>query len=202
MEEATEPQEKPAMIPIISDAVRNIDKHQMVRCSYFTIQSDDPLSTLTLNTSSFDSPTLLLNLEAILIGSPGNYECFEKPQDIIELYNFVEDREDLFIDISDIWVPLEWFGEMEIKQGMLFRIPDSYFSLCWKLRNDRISTEELYRDSSLYNQAHDTSKQREPIVVYAEEETAAFAAWTKMQIEQSRERYYAHKGVTLKKIKE
>ncbi len=94
------------------------------------------------------------------------------------------------------------FGKVKIKQGMLFRIPDYYFSLCWKLRNDRISSEELFghigRD--YINQA--TVSPPHPLLQYSSKETSAFKRWTKRQIEESRKIYKANKSEALKKIVE
>lgn len=194
--------ENPVLIPITVDVERNIDGYPMVRCSYFSIQSEDPLSNLTLNTDLFRAPILSLNLEAILIGSPNEGINFSSVQDINDMYDYIEDQENLFVDINDIWVPVEWFGEVEIKQGMIFRIPDHLFSLCWKLRNDRISTEELYAQTAGLPKREDKELISPQAVVqlrYSEEETGAFADWTRTQIEESRAIYQNNKENALTK---
>ena len=200
MEQNQEPSDKATLIPIITDAVRNIDGYKMVRCSYFTIQSDDPLSNLSLNNSGFESPAILLNLEAILIGAPNEQKMFNGIKDITALYDYVESNDNLYIDLNDIWVPLNMFGTGDITQGMLFRIPDYYFSLCWKLRNDRISAEELYGHIGRDYLDQTTASPPHPLLQHSRKETNAFKRWTKKQIEESRKIYKANKSDTLKKI--
>ena len=202
MEQNHEAAEQAALIPIITDAIRNIDGYQMVRCSYFTIQSDDPLSHLSLSNSGFDSPAILLNLEAILIGAPNDQKRFNGIKDINALYEYVESNDNLYIDLNDIWVPIKMFGTEKITQGMLFRIPDYYFSLCWKLRNDRISSEELFGHIGKDYLDPATESPPHPLLKHSKKETNAFKRWTKRQIEESRKIYKANKSEALKKIEE
>ncbi|MEN8185519.1 MAG: hypothetical protein ABFR05_00160 [Bacteroidota bacterium] len=190
------------MIPIIVDVERNIDGHQMVRCSYFSVQSDEPLLNWKINIRSSNSPIVLLNLEAILVGSPSNPNDFKTIEDINEMYDFIEDsNEGLFVDINDIWIPVEMFGKTDIEQGMVFRIPDEQFILLWKFRNDRISIEELFSDEERFVHKMMPDLKQKPPVYFSEEETMAFQKWTYKQIEQSRMRYNENKKHVLKKIK-
>lgn len=195
--------EKTITIPIIVDVERNIDEYQMIRCSYYTIQADEPITNLQLNIGDIDSPIFLLNLEAILIGAPNKTNRFETVQDIAAMYAYVEQYDELFVDINDLWVPVEWFGQVNVKQGMIFRIPADRFIRCWKLRNDRISTEEMFRDEDVKKDAIRSKFLKKPIVEYSEE-TDVFIQWIQDQINQSRDRYNKNKEQKkiLKKIKE
>lgn len=188
-------------IPIISDVVRNIDGYKMVRCSYFTIQSDEPLFNCSLKIGNLNYPILLLNLEAIILGSPNNPFEFKNMVDINEMYEFIEEGDLLFVDINDIWIPIEWFGEIEIKQGMVFRIPGERFSICWRLRHDKISIEEMFSKENIKDKDVKINFLHEPPVRFSEKETQAFNQWTNLQIEQSRKRYEENRNNTLKKIK-
>ena len=189
-------------IPIIVDVEREIDDYRMIRCAYFTIQSDEPLPNWSLGIGNFSSPILLLNLEAILTGSPNNPDKFENVEDIESMYDFIERHDELFVDINDIWVPIEWFGKVDVKQGMVFRIPEDRFSICWRLRNDRISIEEMFSDENVKEENIKLKLLQEPHVHFSDNETHVFNQWTKLQIEKSKERYNKNKDRTLKKIRE
>ena len=183
-------------IPIIIDVERNIDGISMIRCSYFSIQSDNPMSNWTISTGGIDSPVLLLSIEAILLGSRQSPDYFRSHSDVDSIYDFIEDHEGLFIDINDIWVPSSWFGTKELKQGLLFRISQDKFSLCWKFRNDIISTEEFMALDD------EIDKSKSSFIRFSENENDAFRSWTDNQIKQSQEIYQGNRGNYLQKIKQ
>ena len=189
-----------ALIPIVVDVKRNIDNHIMVRCSYYSIQSDKPMPNWTIQAGGTNEAMLLLNLESILIGNPNKASYhFGEVSDVEMMYDFVEKENDLFVDINEIWVPIEWFGGVPIKQGYLFRIHQVHFSWCWQLRNDIISSDEFY-SKSLDDENLKSLMDREPIVKYSEKESEVFKQWTEKQINRSREIYQANKENYLEKI--
>lgn len=202
MDQIKESPNKNILVPIIVDVKRNIDGYQMIRCSYFSVQSDEPLPNWNLKMGEVNSPILLINLEAIIVGAPNNSNKFNNYEDIIRMYNNIEKYDALFIDINDIWVPIEWFGIIGINQGMVFRIPQDRFSLCWKLRNDKISIEEMFEDENILDERIKSKLIERPPVRFSEGETFVFKKWTEVQIDQSRENYKNSKGQekTLKKI--
>lgn len=180
-------------IPIIVDVERNIDGIKMIRCSYYSIQSDEPMPNWSLNIGRNNAAMLLLNLEAILLGSPDSPDNFRNVNDIDAMYYLVEEHEGLFVDINDIWVPKRWFGKDDLKQGLLFRISQESFSWCWKFRNDVISAEEFLAFEK---------EMKDSYLRFSEEETNAFYMWTEKQILQSRDIYQEKREQYLQKIKE
>ncbi|MGI9550802.1 MAG: hypothetical protein ACR2MT_06340 [Aurantibacter sp.] len=180
-------------IPVVTDVERNIDEINMIRCSYYSVQSDIPIPNWTLNVLDDSTPMLLLNLEAILVGPVQNVDKFSSVEDIDLMYDFVEKNEGLFVDINDVWIPTNWFGIKEIKQGLVYRISQENFSLCWKLRNDNISSEEFIYESKNI---------KEPFISFSEEETSVFQKWTKKQIQESQEIYQGNRTDYLQKIKQ
>ena len=159
-------------IPVVTDVERYIDGINMVRCSYYSIQSDIPMPNWAINVSGKSTPMLLLNLEAILVGPIQNVDKFSKMEDIDTMYDFVEQNEGLFVDINDVWIPSTWFGGKEIKQGLVYRISQENFSLCWMFRNDNISLEEFIPEGR---------KIKASYISFSEEETYVFQEWTKKQ---------------------
>ena len=182
-------------IPIIVDVERIIDEIPMIRCSYYAIQSDKPMTDWTINAGDTRASMLLLNLEAILVGPPQKEHVFRDKNDVALMYQFVEDQDALFVDINDIWIPLSWFGNNNVKQGQLYRIGQEEFSICWQFRHDMISAEELTEFTK--DEVKDESS-----IEFSEMETEIFHNWTQEQIEQSRKIYQNERSNYLTKIKE
>ena len=183
-------------IPIITDAIRNIDGSNMVRCTYFSIQSDHPAPgwTLTPVTTEASPSMILLNFEAILVGPPQYSDIFRDDKDIAAMYDFIEKHEELFVDINDIWVPHEWFDHEKIDQGLVYRITLETFQWCWKLRNDVIASES-------FRNLAEQQKDPEPPLRYSEIETRAFKSWTENQMSHSQQIYHDNRERYLQKIK-
>ncbi len=177
-------------IPIIYDTIRNIDNHKMLRCNYFSVQTDEPLPNWHLGINNESYPILLLNLEAIIIGAPKSPELFRNPLDIDDMYNSIEENTDLFVDINDIWIPQDWFKLGNFIPGSVFRISQKLFTSCWKYRNDQIDVNEFI---SSFNEKEDG------IISFSEDESAVYNEWTKLQIQQSQEIYRQNQN-KLKKL--
>lgn len=185
-------------VPIITDVVRNIDGYEIVRCSYLSLHSDGPNPNWSLNIDGLQSQILLVNLEAIVIGSLKDGSHFHSLSDIEQLYAFAENNEGLFVDINEIWVPFDWLGKKTIEQGLLFRIPVEYFSMCWKYTNGSISSQELFEEELTLRKESNIDS----IVSFSEQETEAFNTWTKKQIDESIEIYQSNRKDYLAKISE
>jgi hypothetical protein len=179
-------------IPLVVDVERNIDGYEMVRCAYYSIESETPLLGTEIEIQGTDHPFLFLHLEAIFLGSPINQDYFYSTDDIDAMYEFTESHEGLFVDINDIWIPISWFGKQEIKQGRIFRIPVDRFIACWKFRHDHIAVEELIATDL---------KEVAVYLDYSEEESRSFDEWTRLQISQSQEFYHSNRDNYLQKIK-
>lgn len=52
-------------VPLIVDAVRNFDGLEMVRCMYFSIETDLPFPDWHLSLGKFQIPVILVGLSAI-----------------------------------------------------------------------------------------------------------------------------------------
>ncbi len=189
------------LIPIIADVERNIDGYKMLRCSYFAVQSDEPLPDWNLRAGEFSSPILLLNLEAILLGAPNETRTFASKEDVTAMYDYIEKQDEMFVDINDIWVPVEWFGGLKIKQGMVFRIPQDLFILAWKFRNDKIYAKELFGHKQVRKAKKLGKTTKSAMISFSDKESRAFTGWTNLQIEESKKKYEKHRAKMLKRIK-
>ena len=202
MQIANIPSDQEQRVPVIIDVERNIDGYPMIRCSYMSVQADEPVPQLHLEANDATFPILLLNMEAIILGTPGGSDVFDNVDDIERMYDYVEAEEKLFLDINDIWIPKAWFGKNRIRQGLLYRMPVDRFVNCWKLRNDKISSEEMFKEEDILDDAVVYKYADTPVMEYSEQESNAFNNWTKKQIERSREIYQANRDRTLQKIRE
>jgi len=179
-------------IPVVADVERNVDGIEMIRCSYYSIQSDTPIPNWNMNAFGTSIQILLLNLEAILVGPTHEGVKFRDVADIESMYDFAEQNEGLFVDINDIWIPSAWFSGYKIEQGFVYRISQDNFTLCWQLRNSNISSEEFIFRSEFLDR---------PNIRLSEEETVVLRAWTKKQINKSQEIYQENRNNYLQKIK-
>lgn len=181
-------------VPLVVDAVRNIEDHEMVRCAYYAIASDAPVLDANVRVDGTNRPFLFMQLEAIFLNPPSTKDQFDSVDAVDAMYEYAAQYEGLFVDINDIWVPLAWFGYEDIRPGRLFRITIDDFINCWKFRNDQITVAVFLEESF--------SKRDIPRLYYSEEETAAFKAWTERQIALSREIYHQNRDSYLQKITE
>lgn len=191
MKQETFLRQETSKIPIVTDVIRLIDGIQMVRCSYYSIQSDSPIDQWSNSLLKTNRRILLLSLEAIITGPIEYASRFDTVAELESVYDFADMNEGLFIDINDIWVPHSWFGRSEVNQGLVFRIAPTDFVACWQMRHDKISTEAFSKF---------IENRREAFIEFSEQETIVFEAWTKKQIEQSRDIYKSNRTEYLKKI--
>lgn len=194
MEETKEKDSETVKIPIIYDAIREIDGIPMLRCTYYTVQTDEPLSNWSLDLENKTYPILLLNLEAIIIGAPQSLKMFRNPFDIDGMYELIEDNTDLFVDINDIWVPHSWFKYREYNPGSVFRLRRDLFTYCWRYRNDQISMHEFIENKSIINLKILAEEKQQSMLDYSEEESIAFQNWSSTQIQKSQEKYRENKN--------
>ncbi len=184
----------PTTVPLVVDAIRSIEDHEMVRCAYYAIASDAPVLEANVQVDGTNRPFLFMQLEAIFLNPPDTQDQFDSIEAVDAMYEYAARYDGLFVDINDIWVPLTWFGYEDIRPSRLFRIAIDDFIHCWKFRNDQITIDVFLAESY--------SKRDGPSLYYSEEETAAFKAWTERQIALSREIYHQNRDNYLPKIAE
>ena len=182
-------------VPLVVDAVRMIDGHEMARCAYYSIASEAPMLDTDIQIEGTNRPFLFIQLEAIFLSAPNTKGYFNSIDEVNAMYEYAEQHDGIFVDINDIWVPYKWFGVEEIEAGMIFRIAIDQFIRCWKFRNDQIAVDEFLINSSI-------EEREEPILSYSNEETTAFQSWSDQQIEQSREIYLENRDNYLQKIEQ
>ncbi|NND34132.1 MAG: hypothetical protein HKN76_16210 [Saprospiraceae bacterium] len=191
---------KLSSIPLVVDVIRMIDGYEMVRCAYYSIESETPLLDTEIEIEGKNNPFLFIQMEAIFLGSPDRLDHFNSTSDIDAMYEFAERHDGIFVDINDVWVPLTWFDQTEIKSGMVFRIPIDKFISCWKFRHNHIAVEVFLAEEIKEIRTKQKALAR-PYLVHSKGETSTFEEWTQQQISQSREIYQNNRDNYLQKIK-
>lgn len=173
-------------IPIMIDDVKMYKKFKMTRCTYFSIESDNPLSNWTLTLGENKIPFYLLGLSGIIC-TPGPEDYyFSTLQKIEKLFDTIEGHHSLYIDINDIWFPNFLFNDNN-QRGSIYRIPKELFSVGMLYRDDLIAMQKFTSMSKEFNKS----------VKYSPKETEAFKEWSINQIDKAIELYHGKPELAL-----
>lgn len=157
-------------VPLIVDAVRNFDGLEMVRCMYFSIETDLPFPDWHLSLGKFQIPVILVGLSAIIITDSSMGNVFTSKKRIDDFFRTVEEDLGLTVSTNDIWFPVSHMSEYP-KPNSLFRVELSLFLKAHKKRSTETSWEpdEIISDK--------------PLITFERKETKAFLNWTQKQVE-------------------
>ena len=151
-------------VPIIVDALREIDGQEMVRSSYFLVESNVPVpewDLSSLRTASLDGPTAL-GLLGVLYGpvapmnEPDQEGLFWKSKDLQGVLDFATERDGLSIEFESLWIPAAWFdphnlysnaqpadGPEPPAPGDVYRVALPVFQRCYLYTSDELSQDAL-----------------------------------------------------------
>lgn len=174
-------------IPLIIEDVKLFGGVTVLRCIYFSIESDDPSPGWTLYLSRVRLPFFLLGLEGIILTPPledgTGRPRFNSASDIRRLYEFVErDKEHRFIiSTNPIWLPdvMRISHGSHDPRGTVLRISPELFSA--SLAYDR-GTQSLDSMIEFYLGLRNE-------VEISQEETQAWAVWNREVIAEAVEHY-------------
>ena len=166
-------------IPIIIDDVKKLEKFDMSRCTYFSIQCDTPSPNWTLNIQNINISFLMMGLSGIIYSPADNSDRFNHPDKFEKIFDIVESRADLYVDINDIWIPNLFFTIGEQKRGSVYRIPLDVFSVALAFRENTASLDDLVNTCGHYPKG----------AFFQDDETWAFSMWSKMQIDEAKKIY-------------
>lgn len=171
-------------IPVMLDDIRKYDDFDMSRCTYFTIESDAPSPNWVLGPQSLNIPFYLLGLSGIIWKPLGDHHIFDSPESIDGLFDAIEDRSELYIDVNDIWLPNYLFDDLPHERGNVYRIEEKLFVESYLYRHDRVSLEQFLKSCEELRKS----------IAFSEIETKAFKKWEMNQIEQARDVVYPKKS--------
>lgn len=175
-------------IPLVVDDVKKHQQFPMVRCNYLSVECDYPNEGLALNVGGETLPFLTLNLVGIVM-RPFGAERFSSVELIEDLFERIEDKAGLLVDVDDIWLPVFLFDDINIvpKVGDVYRIKIDGFTLALSFRENRLDLEAFIKGC----------KKLERPLFLSEDEMAAFSKWHDMQVQNAIEEYPKSKELEL-----
>jgi len=173
-------------VPLIVDDVRKGPNFSIVRCSFFTIETDMPSSDWRMTLGNHRISFYLLGLSGV-IWRPMRGIIFGKPSQIDELFELIERDPILSVGVNDIWFPFSLFNEC-VRRGDVYRVSEELFKMGYLFRRDRVSKEEFF--DYCERSRHDLRE--------STKETESFRRWSSMQIERAKESYPKNRELALK----
>ncbi len=167
-------------IPIVVDDTRSRETLQMSRCTYFSIRCDTPSAGWEVRLGDRSIPFLMLGLSGVIYRPSPEEELFDDPGKLEFLFKSIEEHPDLYIDISNLWIPTVTFGGGSHKRGMVYRITKKLFDTAYRFTNNEIQTEEYLT----------MCKEMIGAVRYSPLETGALKKWGEMHIREAKNIYY------------
>jgi len=176
-------------IPVIIDSIKRSGA-PLTRCSYFSIECDEPAADWNLTIEDKSYPFLMLGLSGVIYAAADGGP-FTSPRKIEDLFGGVENDPRLFVDSHDIWLPsglFENFGVGIFARQSLFRIGLELFRLALEHRNSRLTTDHfINRALGLAAENSGSKRGGSEAVAYSETETLAFKTWVQSIISETRD---------------
>lgn len=147
----------------------------MVRCTYLSIECEDPLAGWNIVMNGTSNPFLLLGLSGIIY-APFGSSSFNSIQLLDDLFDRFEDKGGLLINFDDLWLPAFLFSR-DVHVEEVYRLGYDLFLLAYAFRNGRLPLEIFQRNAE---------RMRE-LLRFSETETKVFMEWSERQMALARE---------------
>ncbi len=171
-------------VPVIVDEVKNLDQFQMTRCAYYIIEAPEPPGPndhWSLEISGLDDqpvPVALFGLGGLICRPSTDAARFESVRQIDSLFDAIELRAKLLVEIADLWLPnfLVDLARPSPRRGDVYRIGIDLFKMAHAYRAGRISAADFYLGCEPLAQT----------IEFSESETEVFAQWAAAQMDAAR----------------
>jgi hypothetical protein len=174
-------------IPVFFDDRKAEAALTMIRCTYFSIESDGPSDAWCLELKQRRIPFLLLGLSGVITAPSRRRSFFDTPASIDGLFETIEASPDLFIDINDVWLPSGLFEDRPAARGDVYRIDAPLFLKAQGFRAGRLTPASF----DAINAGPSGSLR------FSEIETRVFRDWSLSHIAAARAKYNADKSRAL-----
>lgn len=114
---------------------------QMVRCSYMSIECDDPSPGWQISFNNQVAPFLLLELVGI-VQQPFGAPRFNTYNLVDQLFQQVEKQAFLLINFADLWLPGFLFSG-PAKVGDVYRVPNELFNEAFRFRDGQSNQRQF-----------------------------------------------------------
>ena len=166
-------------VPVVVDAVRDIEGNRMARMTYFVVASVVPEPMWQLDPGPASQYSLeALGLVGVICGPDRRTALFRLEGEIGALFQDIESNEDLSVELEDVWVPLDWFSPgTNPERGQVYRLRLDAFREAYRFRSEEATAAHLVEAAPSGG------------AIYSPEETNAFREWAKSQITEARSAY-------------
>ena len=168
-------------VPVSIDSVWDSPPIVFSRCTYLTIECDEPGSLWRLGTSGSSLSFVMLGLIGIVIARAGDSGPFTSSQDLDALYDMIESWPGLDIGSGEIWLPRFCFDDsLRPRRGDVYRVESTLFRDAYAFQDGQVQQEDfclVWRDQG-----------REQ-VQFSSAETSAFREWRTLQLKLARNLY-------------
>lgn len=177
-------------VPVIVDDVKDLRDFKLSRCTYFTIECEQPWPETALGTELLRMPVLTLGMVGI-VHAPLEGDEFTEAEQMEALLAAVEEDERLEVETSDIWLPNEALAlakkGKKPTRGDVFRLSHELFLIAHQHRRELLSNEQLT----------EACAGRGAEIRYSKRETAAFEKWMEAEIKSAIQFYKDNKKLAL-----
>lgn len=166
-------------IPIFIDDIKDYPDFNFSRCTYFSIECDNPFPDQHITIKDKIVPIHSISSSGIIYKPMGKRDKFDSVDQIEELFDLVESDEDFYIDINDLWIPNDFFRTGVHERGSVYRISFKMFILALSVRESSVPFDDLV------NQC----KADPDGALFESIETTAFKFWAQKQISEAQSYY-------------
>jgi hypothetical protein len=174
-------------VPVFIDDRRAAAGLALTRCTYFSIESDEPSDAWLLELKKQRIPFLLLGLSGVIAAPSRRRPFFDSPASIDGLFETIESTPGLFVDINDVWLPNDLFGDRPATRGDIYRVDAPLFLKAQNFRVGRLTPSSFGA----------IGESRSGSLRYSDAETRAFKEWSSGHITAARAKYHADKSRAL-----
>ncbi len=176
-------------IPVLLDDFKDFDDLKMSRFTYYTIECDELSLGWEIELEKIRIPVCLIGLSAI-VWRPIDEKLheFTNPQLIDDLFNAIEEKENLFIEFEEIWIPNYIFSKLSKNRGDVFRLKLDLFNYAFRYQSGKLEMEEYTTGVDRF--IND--------IKFSEAETDAFKNWSNEQVSVAKELYPKNKELEIK----
>lgn len=176
----------PKSIPVFIDDIKTHEGFDFSRCTYFYIESVDEIIDWNVYADR-KIPMIPTKLEGVIYKPLGRTQYFKSTRFVAELFDYIEDFENIIVEINDLWIPNSCLSVNKNIRDV-YRLSAQYFNVALQFRDNGYS--KIYLDELLSYSKGD--------IRFSKLETDVFKDWAKEQIRETQELFARNSDMKLK----
>jgi hypothetical protein len=193
------PNTRTQTIPVLLDAVKQLDEFDMTRFTFFIINSTASVEDWITLLRAKAVPFLLFGITAVVYRPNRRTTRFLSSETIDHMFHQIEEVDGLVVDSEHIWLPnfllklnnrdLSSIDEQPyLQRGAVWRVNLNLFQIALIFQRELINIEEFSK------RCQNLEQRMQTMLNYSPEETEAFRAWSTQQITDAIENYTRQRG--------